>query len=477
MSLTLYLSGVLHLSLEKEELKSRDCRSNSPTYEESIRSYFGENVQLRPICIIQPLTTQDTATVLRILTTASPEEPWLSAVRSGGYSLVVGASDIEPGITIDLSMMDQTSYNASSHTVSIQSGARWASVYEALHNDAIMVPGSRSSAVGVGGFLLGGGESFYAAQVGLSCDSVLEYEVVLGSGEVIIVNKDSYPDLFRALKGGSNNFGIVTMFTLVSFPSSDIWGGTIVHDSSVIPQYMDVATRFTDSLVDDPSAAWVGVMNYDSSSETTMMYSVLAYTKPVARPNAFRDFYQLPNITDTLRIRSVLDMTAEGNLPTGYRHVVHTGTYLNRNSVLAEATTILAQTVRSANAVLPGKAFSIRLIVQPWVPLFWKDNEKHGGYVLCLERFDSNMLTKDARERLDQYAKKTGAYNEYIYLNYAAAGQSPLEGYGSENVAFLQRVARKHDPAGVFQRLVPGGFKISNRHSLNFDYEVFFACH
>lgn len=45
-------------------------------------------------------------------------------------------------------------------------------------------------------------------------------------------------------------------------------------------------------------------------------------------------------------------------------------------------------------------------------------------------------------------------------MNYASAGQPVIEGYGEENVRFLREVSRKYDPKGVFQRRVPGGFKL-----------------
>lgn len=39
-------------------------------------------------------------------------------------------------------------------------------------------------------------------------------------------------------------------------------------------------------------------------------------------------------------------------------------------------------------------------------------------------------------------------------------GGTVIESYGPENVKFLQAVSRKYDPDHVFQRLVPGGFKL-----------------
>lgn len=48
-----------------------------------------------------------------------------------------------------------------------------------------------------------------------------------------------------------------------------------------------------------------------------------------------------------------------------------------------------------------------------------------------------------------------------MYLNYADKTQDPLSSYGPKNVKKMKDAARKYDPKGVFQKLVPGGFKIS----------------
>jgi hypothetical protein len=54
-----------------------------------------------------------------------------------------------------------------------------------------------------------------------------------------------------------------------------------------------------------------------------------------------------------------------------------------------------------------------------------------------------------------------GTHEEFLYLNLAAQFQDPIRAYGEENVRFIWHVAEKYDPAGVFQRLTPGRFKIS----------------
>lgn len=57
-------------------------------------------------------------------------------------------------------------------------------------------------------------------------------------------------------------------------------------------------------------------------------------------------------------------------------------------------------------------------------------------------------------------AKEKGLYNEWIYLNYASQWQDPIKAYGTNEVAFLRSVSREYDPKGIFQKAVPGGFKL-----------------
>lgn len=63
--------------------------------------------------------------------------------------------------------------------------------------------------------------------------------------------------------------------------------------------------------------------------------------------------------------------------------------------------------------------------------------------------------------RIRDYADSIGADCPYLYLDYADGSQDPLASYGAENVEKMKVAAAKYDPRGVFQHLVPGGFKIS----------------
>ncbi|KAL5336888.1 hypothetical protein BJX70DRAFT_409551 [Aspergillus crustosus] len=465
--------------LYTSSIQDRTVFPGSIAYNNFVHSYFAVNAQLRPTCVVQPLSTEDVSVAVQVLT-RSFAEPCLFAVRSGGHTTFAGASNIELGVTIDLSLMNRTIYDPDSGTATIQPGARWAGVYETLQAQGVMAPGGRTSSVGVGGFLTGGGDSLYAARVGLGCDSIERYEIVLASGEAVNVSRRSHVDLLKALKGGSCNFGIVTQFEIGVFPAEDIWGGIVVYDPSFVSRYISAAHSFVENIPADPYASWTGFFIYNSTTGQTAIFTPLAYTRPGARPDAFRDFYLIPNITDTFGFSTVLEYTRGNDFAQGLRHVVQTGTYLNRKEVMQRVFDVLTEQTRIARSAVKDKPFTLLVIVQPWVPQFWNDSEARGGNVLGLERFNKNMLNiawdyswedeaddgffedlaESARTQLDHYAKSIGAYNEYIYLDYADGTQNPLRGYGSKNLEFLRQVARGYDPTGVFQYAAPGGFKL-----------------
>lgn len=48
-------------------------------------------------------------------------------------------------------------------------------------------------------------------------------QIVLPSGKTVNATKDSYSDLWLALRGGSNNFGIVTAFESTAFKQGKFW--------------------------------------------------------------------------------------------------------------------------------------------------------------------------------------------------------------------------------------------------------------
>ncbi|HEX3527958.1 MAG TPA: FAD-binding oxidoreductase [Thermoanaerobaculia bacterium] len=115
-------------------------------------------------------------------------------------------------LIIDLSLMNTIRYTDRDHGW-IPPGKQLQSVYKELEARGQIIPGGGCETVCVGGLTLGGGWGMSARALGLTCDNILEAEIVLADGSVRTVNASDPTGLFWALQGGgAGNFGIVTNF-------------------------------------------------------------------------------------------------------------------------------------------------------------------------------------------------------------------------------------------------------------------------
>lgn len=252
------------------------------------------------------------ATTIKVLTSASILKPCQFAVRSGGHTPIPGSNNVDNGVTIDLLYMNGTTYNSGTKLASISPAARWGSVYQTLEPIGRMVAGGRGSTVGVGGFLLGGGISHYAPCVGLSCDNVVNFQVVLADGRIVNANKTANADLFIALKGGNSNFGIVTRYDMETFQNEDLWGGIVTYPSSTADQHFKALVNFGLNPNRDPNAALIIFQGYSTASPTDVVRAAFDYTKPVSYPDAYKEFFAVTNnISDTTKIQPMSAVAAE----------------------------------------------------------------------------------------------------------------------------------------------------------------------
>lgn len=285
----------------------------SAAYVDREASYWAANAPLQPKCIVQPRTTNDVSRIVKAIAKADG----LVALRSGGHTQWTGSNDIHNGITIDLGLMTAVTYNSQSKLASIQPGPRWGDVFEELLDCGVCVTGGRDGNVGVGGFLTGGGNSYYAGRYGWATDNVANFEVVLADGSVVNANAKSHSDLFRALKGGSGNFGIVTRFDMYTFPAKDVWGGIRAAVRSKGDELAQAMVSFTNNNKDNPEAAYI--INYTfnpSASSDILVAHVVIDTNGIVNASAFKDILKVPVILDDVKTRTMANMANSYLLPS-----------------------------------------------------------------------------------------------------------------------------------------------------------------
>jgi FAD/FMN-containing dehydrogenase len=139
------------------------------------------------------------------------------AIRSGGHSYA-GYSTTS-GLLIDVSSMNEVGAPDVEGRVRMGGGARNANVYAGLRPANRSITHGRCEGVGVAGLVLGGGIGFSQRRRGLTCDQLVETEIVTAAGERLVCNEKENADLVWACRGGGGgNFGVNVSVTFQTFP-------------------------------------------------------------------------------------------------------------------------------------------------------------------------------------------------------------------------------------------------------------------
>jgi FAD/FMN-containing dehydrogenase len=143
------------------------------------------------------------------------------AVRSGGHNYAGYCAG--PGLVVNVGGMRAVSVDDAHGTVTAQPGARNTTIYSALQPHGVAISAGRCPTVAVGGLVLGGGIGFSSRKLGLTCDHLIEAQIVTADGRLLTCSERSHPDLFWALRGGGGgNFGVCTSYTFVTHPVSHV---------------------------------------------------------------------------------------------------------------------------------------------------------------------------------------------------------------------------------------------------------------
>lgn len=294
-------------------LQGKIAFPDDEAYTASLTSYFSaQENSVRPACIAFPQSAEDVSAIVHALTTAANTNASDScpfAIRSGGHTSFAGSANVQDGVTIDMRGVDDVELNSNGSVVSIGAGANWGSVYRQLDPYNLSVTGARDSTVGVGGLVTGGGISYFGARYGWACDNVLNYVVVLANGSIVNANENENPELLWALRGGSNNFGIMVRADMQTFSQGEIWGGIVFYDYSTVEEQVEAIAAFNRRDTYDEFSSLVPSFVYFNGSSSII--NSIEYTKPVVNPPVFQTLTSIPSLGSTMRLTNISDLVDE----------------------------------------------------------------------------------------------------------------------------------------------------------------------
>ena len=191
----------------------------SANYDE-VRAIYNAMIDKKPAALARCVDAADVQTCVNY----ARDNGVPLAIRGGGHN-AGGLGLVDDGLVIDLSPMRGIRVDPKKQTIRVQGGCRWGDVDHAGHPYGLTVPAGIISTTGCGGLTLGGGLGHLSRKYGLTIDNLLEADVVLADGSMVVASADENSDLFWALRGGGGNFGVVTSFLYRAAPVKNIFGG------------------------------------------------------------------------------------------------------------------------------------------------------------------------------------------------------------------------------------------------------------
>jgi len=194
------------------------------------------------------LLAEDDADVVAGVALAA-ERGWTVSVRSGGHSWAAWSLR-DDGLLIDLGRLRDIAYEPETGIArvrpAVQGGLELAPF---LAEQGRAFPGGHCASVGLGGYLLQGGQGWNGRARGWACQSVVGLDVVTADGRLVHADASQNTDLLWAARGAGPGFpGIVTRFYLQTYEAPpvmwhDTWTFRLDDTTKLLSWLHDVLPR------------------------------------------------------------------------------------------------------------------------------------------------------------------------------------------------------------------------------------------
>lgn len=275
-----------------------------------------------------------------------------------------------------------------------------------------------------------------------------------------------------------NNLAIVTRFDLNAFPAHDVFGGVVAYFWTQKVAIMKTFTDMVNNMAKSPADnGWV-TLSWSVGSDDPIISWVAINVDGDTKSAAFTQLPDLQPLVD-LRVTSTLSAHAAALAPGAATYnswwTVSVHSTVDMTNYITRVFEFLVADLKTLKMT---EAVNVIFLHSPLPTIYAKHGPNIIGldksltansFVLQLEallpskKYEAVVSTKlgNATTTIEAYARASKQNTEYEYTNYANQAQNPLKYYGADNIKFLQTTAKKYDPKGFFQTVVPGGFKSS----------------
>ncbi|MEU5261919.1 FAD-binding oxidoreductase [Amycolatopsis sp. NPDC021455] len=375
------------------------------------------------------------------------------AVQATGHGLTSGTD----GLLISTRRMTGVEIDADAKTARVEAGTRWEAVIEAAGKHGLAPLSGSSPDVGVVGYTLSGGFGLTARRYGRAADHVRALDVVTADGELRRVEPGS--DLFWALRGGRDGFGVVTAMEFALFPVAELYGGSLTFDTADVPAALR-AWRTWSAAAPDTLTTSLAMIQYPDLpmvpeplrgrhiAQVRIAYLGEDGDELVAPLRA-----AAPTLADTLRTMPFTEsgsIAAEPRQPHGYHGTNATVSQLN--DAMLDAILEHAGPGTATPPVLIVDLLGGALARKPETPgVGWDSSAEYVVRALSMVGDDGVAAVRRAHGKLfDALAPwTTGRLLPFVYGEHAP-GEVAESVFSATDLRRLQEIKRRWDTGNVF---------------------------
>ena len=313
---------------------------------------------------------------------------------------------------------------------------------------------------------------------------MIEFEVVLANGTILTATENQHSDIFWALRGGGNNFGVVISVTIDVFRDPPLLYALQRWDIAVLNS---VFVRLYDLTVQMPKNMWMlaTTLAWDPRNETMIITERTLWSEAPDLPRALASdkaqalMGESQVLDEVVNQRDILDISMKMDRwnPVGFYNFFGSFTFKNDVQTSLAVADIFGEEVASIKSA---KGLQVYIVYNPLTVETMSKMSQRGGNALGLtvdggpliilninlhwsDNSDEPRMRDFMRRmttRMKEAAELRGTHHPYRFQNHAFEEQDIFEGYGADNFKRLREVRKSVDPDGIFQMLQPGYFKL-----------------
>jgi len=411
----------------------------------------------RPVAVLRVASERDVMRGVRL----ARERGWKVAVRSGGHSWAQW-SVRDDALVLDLGGLQELGYDPETGIASASPAVKGGQVLGPfLEERGRFFVGGHCPTVGIGGFLLQGGQGWNARGWGWAAEYVVAVDVVTADGELIRADADQNSDLYWAARGaGPGFFGVVTRFHLQTRPAFGHLAQTVqAYSLADFDEVMTWLHRMHHSVADTVEIVALTKTEPELAAEPVLLVTAVALVDEATEADAaLAPFRSCAVLDRALMVVDAQPTTMAEQRARQLRDNPEAHRWAVDNAWLSGSAQEVVPAMRAAYTTLPNdKAFTIWFSMAPLRALpdmaFSLQSEIYlASYVL----WDDPAEDERNRSWLDSVMAELEPVTVGQYLGDGDLSRRQVKFMADDNWDRLQRIRAERDPDGLFVGYLAG---------------------